>query len=646
MLLTAQNPLRHVPEPAVAGPAARSDRAREAAEYVAFAVLVLGAGWVERHGAGLEGLWSLAPGLLATLPLIVLSRSWRLPLPWLVVAAALPLSIIATAALAPGGWAGAERSAAYGYGSLTFVALAAFARTPARRLAAAVALALVVLDQFAQSWLAWWGSQDPTRMLTGAFNWHNQYGAFAAAGVVLCSALALTAQDRRVRALAIFVGSILATGLLGSASRASVLAAAAACAVALLLAMRPVGVARATRRAAVVAGASLAVGLFLRSPVFFPQWSWPWTPLVGRSVAAADSASGFSSYQPLSGNASARLSYWQSGVDMASEHPLVGTGLSTFGDASRWSMPLGVRRSVDPHNELVRAGAEGGLVGGLPLALVLVLALALAALHLRAWWRQPASAIPDPAAPASLLAAAVLITHALVDFDWSYPTLAMAAGWCLAVAAAAIPVLAPAPSRPAPSRPAPSRAGATVAAGALVITLLASMAGSGVAARSRNALAESATPANDATAAQEALRAAWLPVAPDHRLPAMAVTLAWRDAQPAPAWALGALGPRAAVDSIAAVALSRAEFSRGDRGAGLERLRQLAGRDPVRAPDLVLAYADLLARDGRRAQAADVAVQLLTALKAADVPAEATSSVATEIARLTGVDVRTRSVAP
>lgn len=636
MLLTAQNPPRHVPEPTVveptvARPAARSDRAREAAEYAAFAVLVLGAGWVERHGAGLEGFWSVAPGLLATLPLIVVSRGWRLPLPWLLVAAALPVSIIATAALAPGGWAGAERSAAYGYGSLTFVALAAFARTSARRLAAAVALALLALDQFAQSWLAWWGSQDPTRMLTGTFNWHNQYGAFAAAGVVLCSALALTAPARRVRALAVFVGSILATGLLASASRASVLAAAAACAVALLLAMRSVGVARATSRAAVVAGASLAVGLFLRSPLFFPQWSWPWTPLVGRSVA--DSASGSSSYQPLSGNASARLSYWQSGVDMATDHPLVGTGLSTFGDASRWSMPLGVRRSVDPHNELVRAGAEGGLVGGLPLALVLVLALALAALHLRAWWRQPASAITDPAALASLLAAAVLVTHALVDFDWSYPTLAMAAGWCLAVAAAAIPVLAPASSR-------------AVAAGALVITLLASMAGSGVAARSRNALVESATSATDATRAQQALRAAWQPVAPDHRLPAMAVTLAWRDAQPAPEWALGALGPRAAVDSIAAVTLSRAEFSRGDRGAGLERLRQLARRDPVRAPDLVLAYADLLARDGRRAQAADVAVQLLTAMKAADVPVEATSSVATEFARLTGVDVRTRTVAP
>jgi hypothetical protein len=173
--------------------------------------------------------------------LLALCRAWRLPLTWLLLCAALPVSIIVTAAVAPGGWAGSERSAAYGYGALTFAAVVAFARTPVRRLAAALALALVVLDQFAQSWLAWWGSQNPFRMLAGSFNWHNQYGAFCAAGFVVCFVLALTAEPRRLRSVAVFVAAVLATGLLGSASRASVIAAGAACLLGVLFAGRAVG---------------------------------------------------------------------------------------------------------------------------------------------------------------------------------------------------------------------------------------------------------------------------------------------------------------------------------------------------------------------------------------------------------------------
>jgi|GEM_PF-1310751 len=597
---------------------------REVAQLAAFGVLAVGAGWVERHGAGLDGFWSVAPGLLATLPLIVACRAWRIPLLWLVVATALPVSIIATAVLAPGGWSGSERSAAYGYGALTFLAVAAFARTPARRLVAALTLALVILDQFAQSWLAWWGSQDPSRMLAGSFNWHNQYGAFCAAGVVLCAALALLAEPRRLRGVAVFVAALLMTGLLGSASRASVAVAAAASAVALLLAVRAVGALRAATRAALLAVASLAVGVFLRSPLFFEQWSWPWAPLVGRSVAAA----GSESYQSVSGNGSARLGMWRAGLEIAGERPLTGSGLSTFGDASRWFIPLGGSRSVDPHNELVRAAAEGGLLGVVPVAAVVVLALVLCALWVRTWWARPAEAAAEPAVVAGLLSAGVLIVHALVDFDWSYPSLVMAAGWSLAIAAAAR--TSPRPRRLVRSFP-------LVAAPLLVVAVVA--AGLGSAAGEQWTTAAVGASGTDATYenAQSLLREGWSPARPDHRLPMLAVALAAARRAPAPQWTLAALRERARVDAMAALSLSRAEFSRGQRAVALHRMRSLAQRDPARGAELVMGYADLLQRDGQSAEAAAVVARLLTLRLVQHVPVAQNSSLMSQAKQLVAV---------
>ena len=621
MLLTAPGPPWHAPDHPGSQAESTSINPREAAQFAAFAVLAVGAGWVERHGAGLDGFWSVAPGLLATLPLIVVCRAWRLPLLWLVVATALPVSIIATAALAPGGWAGSERSAAYGYGALTFLAVAAFARTPARRMVAALTLALVILDQFAQSWLAWWGSQNPFRMLAGSFNWHNQYGAFSAAGVVLCVSLALLAQPRRLRGVAVFVAALLMTGLLGSASRASVAVAAAASAVALVLAVRAVGALRAVTRAALLGLASLAVGVFLRSPLFFGEWSWPWTPLIGRSVAAAGSGS----YQSLSGNGSARLGFWRAGVEMAGERPLAGSGLSTFGDGSRWYVPLGSSRSVDPHNELVRAAAEAGLVGLLPVAAVVVLAAVLCVLWVRTWWARPEAAVAEPAVVAGLLSAGVLIVHSLVDFDWSYPSLVMAAGWSLAIAAAAR--TSPRPRHLVGSLP-------LIAAPLLVIAVVAAAGGSVASERSTTAVVGASATGTTYERSQSLLREAWSPMRPDHRLPRLAVALAVGRSAPAPQWTVTALRERAGVDAMAALSLSSAEFSRGQRDSALQRLRLVARRDPARGAELVLGYADLLQRDGQSTQAAEVVARLLTLRVVRHVPVARDSNLMSQAEQL------------
>ena len=597
MLLTAPDLRRH---PADA-PSPSGVTTRETAELVAFALFVVGAGWVERHGAGLDGFWSVAPGLLTALPILVLCRVWRLPTWWVLLAASLPVSIIATAVLAPGGWAGSERSAAYGYGALAFLAVVSFAVTPARRLMAAFALGLVVLDQFAQSWLAWWGSQDPIRMQAGSFNWHNQFGAFCGVGVVVLTVLALAAEPRRLRGAAAFVTAVLVTGLLGSASRAAVLVVAVACIAALSIAARSVGPARALARAATLAGLSLALGLFLRSTIFFEQWSWPWASLLSRSIQSA-TGDGGGNFQPVTGNAGARVEYWLAGFRMFLEHPLVGSGLTTFGDATRWLLPPGLQRSVDPHNEVVRAFAEGGLLGGLPVVAVFLAALALLVSLLRRGFVVADVVAKDPGRLAGVLGALVLLSHALVDFDWSYPTLAMAAGWCLALGAAG-----------AVTTKGTSPAWRRLATAAVVIAVGASLLGSGVANTAQSARA--AAEGNGPQALQE-LRSGWLPFAPNH-LPALdAVGAAVTSGEAPPGWVLTALRRRARVDSAASQVLAEAEFARGDRVAGLARLRALAARSPSRAPGLVLAYARLLERDGQRTAAARLAAQVMTGLVA------------------------------
>ncbi len=597
MLLSAPDLRRH---PA-AGPSPSGVTRRETAELVAFALFVVGASWVERHGAGLDGFWSVAPGLLTALPLLVLCRAWRLPTWWGLLAASLPVSIIATAVLAPGGWAGSERSAAYGYGAMAFLAVASFAVTPARRLMAAFALGLVVLDQFAQSWLAWWGSQDPIRMQTGSFYWHNQFGAFCGVGVVVLTVIALVAEPRRLRGAAAFVTAVLVTGLLGSASRASVLAVAVACLAALVMAALSVGPVRAVVRATALAGLSLALGLFLRSTVFFEQWSWPWASLLSRSVQSA-TGDGGGNYQPVTGNAGARVEYWLAGFRMFREHPLIGSGLTTFGDATRWLLPPGLQRSVDPHNEVVRAFAEGGLLGGVPVVAVFLAALVLLVSLLRRGFLGANVVAGDPGRLAGVLGALVLLAHALVDFDWSYPTLAMAAGWCLALAAAK------APRTGVRSRAQLSRGLATAA---VAVALTASMVGSGVAT-----VAQSARAAAEGTREQSLhrLRSGWLPSAPNHIVAVDAARAASVSGQPPPGWVVIALRRRAEVDSAAAQVLAEAEFARGDRAAGLARLKALAGRSPSRAPVLVLAYARLLERAGQGTAAAQLAAQVMTAL--------------------------------
>ncbi|HEX8498008.1 MAG TPA: O-antigen ligase family protein [Actinomycetales bacterium] len=427
MLLTAPT---LAPRPPAVEDAVLARTPRERAEVASFLLLAAGAAWTSRRGAGLDASWSVTVGMASTLPLLVVCRAWRLPAAWLALALALPLSVLLTALVVPEG-TGAARAVAYGYGSVAFVAVAAFARTPARRLLATGALALVVLDQLAQSWLAWWGSQDPTRMLTGSFNWHNQYGIFCGAGLVVCAGVAVLSMTGRVRAAAVAVGSVLLTGLLGSASRGSVLLVAVALGLLLVIALRAVGPARAVVRLTGFVVAGLAVGLLLRSPLFFATWSMPWAPLVSRSVLDPAAPSG--AFQPATGNASARFSMWDAAWRLFLDRPLTGWGLETYGERSDRYMPPGITRSVDPHNELLRAAAEGGLIQVLPLLAVLLVAAAVGLVHLWRVLRVPARASADAGRVAALLACTVLIAHSLMDFDWSYPTLVMAAGWCLAV---------------------------------------------------------------------------------------------------------------------------------------------------------------------------------------------------------------------
>lgn len=455
------------------------------------AVAVVGLLVVERQGAGLEG-WSLAIGLSALVPLLLLAQAWRLPGRILALAAALPASVLAVAVLAPGGSSGVERAGIYAYGALAGLAAAAWARGARRRTATGVMLVLLVFDQFSQAWLPWWGSENPYTLMIGTFYWHNQFGAFCMGGAAVALALGHLGGGR-VRLVALIGGSFAVVGVLLSGSRASAFALAVAWAVVIVLGARAHGARAALARSAQAVGAAMGVGLLFVSPIFFPRWGLPWGPLGERLEEGS-----------LGGNSDARWEFWRAGLRVFLGHPFTGPGLDTYSETSRAVAPIGVGLSADPHNEVVRGFAEGGLIGGIPLLAVVGFGLVMGLRSVRAATEGQALR-DDPGRWAALVAAAALTVHALVDFDWSYPALTALAGVAFGTAAA--------PLLPDPDRSRSRWGGprwATVVGSALLLTAVASaLAGTVFHYRAEAALA------TDGLADDREALVAW---APDHRL--------------------------------------------------------------------------------------------------------------------------------
>ncbi len=225
-----------------------------------------------------------------------------------------------------------------------------------------------------------------------------------------------------------------------------------------------------------------------------------------------------------------RLEYWEAGLGMFRDHPLLGVGLNQFREYYAAYKPLRAEETLHAHNAAVQVGAELGLVGLLTLAALLVAwawegacaalapsepgpddapaplsngalgasaagGLLLALLLLAGFGDGPSAATPAalaaiagltaaltagltaalaklgpetnrPLAAAALAGAAALLGDGLLDFGLHHPG-TFALTFTLAALA---PALARAPARPV--GPAGARTAAAVAVGALSLALV------------------------------------------------------------------------------------------------------------------------------------------------------------------------------
>ena len=87
-----------------------------------------------------------------------------------------------------------------------------------------------------------------------------------------------------------------------------------------------------------------------------------------------------------------RWRYWVASVRMFTAHPLLGVGYGNFGDAYlHYRVPAAAEEPKDPHNLLVRAATELGIVG----------AAAMLAWLVTAWWEWTRPAVPPAPVPSA-----------------------------------------------------------------------------------------------------------------------------------------------------------------------------------------------------------------------------------------------------
>ncbi|HEU0131439.1 MAG TPA: O-antigen ligase family protein [Mycobacteriales bacterium] len=564
------------PEPAAqpAPPPVASRRA-EALPAAALAVAWLGLVAVSVRGGGrdrnavLLGLLTLVPALLVLRPdRHVPRRAWA-------AAAAVPAAAVLSCLLAPRAWAGAGEVAVWAYAALAFGTVRAYATTARRRAAVGLAVAALGAHQVYAALTPWLGGGDPARPMIGTFYWHNQFAVWVAAAGLAGGAAALLA--RRWSATgggAAF--ALCAAGVVLSTSRATLGLAAL-----LWLALGAAAVrARGARAAARWAGstvAAAALATLLASPLVFGD----------AGGGAFDATARRGAGQSVEGNAGYRLDYWRAALAVTAEHPLVGTGAGGYKTAALDHLPAGMQGSPFVHNGVLQGAAEGGL----PLGLALAAAVALGALA--ALRRVPEALRRNDFGALGLAAAAlVLLGHALLDFDTTYP---------------ALPVLA------------------AVAAGGLGARTAARTAARGV---PRAALALLLVTGVATAAADDAVRAATGHVAPENAAAARAAFAAERMPDPRVAGTVllaalpehpGQEGLRLPEDVVRRALRETAEAARVDAGLALRRLEAEALLGDTRAPDraaaiaapratrrpfLVTLHADVLAAAGRPGEAA------------------------------------------
>lgn len=388
----------------------------------ALAVVALGA--VLLHFAGRDGgvgvsSWHLA-GVAALSLLPALRELARVPVAAQLVVAAWAVAALSAVVFAVdrSDWVGV--TLVYALMPLAALTTSGLLRRPWGRAALVGLLAVSLALYWHRSLLQWWGytlGGGEARWLS--LSWHNQSAALMGAFGVFFLALALTSR-RVLSAVAGFLATAALAGAWLAGSRGAVVAVGLGAAAAVWLGGRWQG----WRRTAAVASAVLLATL----------------GLLGALLAMGEGTERITSGQPATANLMARLHHMEAAVGMLADRPLTGYGPGSYGTSARAHSSPDMHLTASPHNEFLAPFAEGGLPFGLAV-------LAGAALLGAVVWRvltgpAPAGvgaadvreALGGASVAAGAAATVVLGTHALVDFDWRYPVLAVLLCVCGALA--------------------------------------------------------------------------------------------------------------------------------------------------------------------------------------------------------------------
>jgi len=410
------------------GEASETDRATtwgSPMTWIGLVVVALLVTWFP-HPFGGRDVGATSVAAIGVAVSLVLVRPWRSAGPALIgLLAWLAVAALLVVPLTSGGRGAAVAATTYGLAAGAFLLTRWLGRDDLARRALVAAVALGGILQFGWAFLPWWGSGDPAHGMVGTYYWKNQYAAALLAPAVL--GLALAVLNRRPWRLIGWVAaplSVTGTFLSGSRAALAILAVGWLVVGVLLVAGAKQRRARVVRWVA-VSLLTAAVAVVLPGP---PLFSHQRSPL---SQTVASTADGH-----LQSSGDYRLQVWTEAVHVFTDHPLTGAGYGRVASATAAWKPAGWPVSSLVHNGALQALADGGLLLAVPF-LVLLGAAVLVLLR---------RAVPkggserDPLVEVAAVAGLMLIAHSMVDFDWSYPALAVITAVVIGLAIPARPV--------------------------------------------------------------------------------------------------------------------------------------------------------------------------------------------------------------
>lgn len=249
-----------------------------------------------------------------------------------------------------------------------------------------------------------WGTNNPNMRWYSTFYWPNPFAGFLLLLLPVVLTRFLHARGPRESLAHGGITLLLSVALILTYSRGAWVSLGMITPIALLV-LRPSSWAVAIRRSVlIVALVVLSVVLLTKGIALRKSHEG----VVGRvaSISALEDTS-------IQG----RLNFWQAGLRIFLDYPIVGTGPGTFG-----TVHPAYQRDVrfyakDPHNLYIQTAAEMGIVGGTALVILMVSIAML--------WRRALVVTTEtrayPIAAGLGLGLAAYAVHSALEMDWSFP---------------------------------------------------------------------------------------------------------------------------------------------------------------------------------------------------------------------------------